>query len=237
MVAIGKAVAKVLNIKTPYFPLLFGGFEAGMMGYSIFISVYGANNVDKFAVTDLGQVIFVFFVLMALLMKMKDGVQSPRKIVKMFVTSPIIIAIFLGVVTSLLKMAFDFENNSFYLTLVNLLNMTGSLTVPLICIVIGYELKFNVNTIKLPLITILLRTVFLVIFALIINSLVFTRILNLDPIYRYALMTMFILPPPFVMPLFLKEDDHENRSYIVNTLSISTVFSLFVFILVTLFYK
>jgi hypothetical protein len=40
-----------------------------MLGYAIFIAVYGMEEIDKLALIDLGQVLFVFFVLMALLMK------------------------------------------------------------------------------------------------------------------------------------------------------------------------
>src|SRR5690606_1219245 len=48
------------GLRSPYASYLMAGFEAGMLGYAIFSSIYGADNVSYFAVVDLGQVLFVF---------------------------------------------------------------------------------------------------------------------------------------------------------------------------------
>lgn len=237
MVLIGKGVAGMLQVSSPYFALLFGGFETGMLGYAIFISVYGMEEVDKLAIIDLGQVLFVFFVLMALLIKLRDGAQRFGQLLRLFLTSPVIISIFLGIFVSLLKRVFDFSGTQWYLYIEDVASMLGNLTVPLICIVIGYELKLDFQTLRLSAQTILIRTVLLLGFALAINKILFVRILHLGPMYEYALLTMFVLPPPFVMSLFLKEEDQANQHYVVNTLSLSTLVSLVVFIVVMMVYR
>ena len=101
MVLLGKALAKPLGMKSPYFPLMMGGFEMGMLGYALFISVYGIEHLGKLALVDLGQVLFVFFVLMAFLIKERDGVHNKKVLLRQFLTSPVIIAIFLGIIVSL----------------------------------------------------------------------------------------------------------------------------------------
>jgi len=50
----------------------------GMPGYALFISVYGVEQIGKLALVDLGQVLIVFFVLMAFLIKERDGVRSTK---------------------------------------------------------------------------------------------------------------------------------------------------------------
>ena len=55
--------------------------------------------------------------------------------------------------------------------------------------------------------------------------------------YEYALLTMFILPPPFVIAVFMDKDDRENQQYVVNTLSLSTLVSLIVFVMVMMVYR
>ena len=237
MVLIGKALAKPLKIASPYFPLMLGGFETGMLGYAIFISVYGMQEVDKLAIVDLGQVIFVFFVLMALLIKLRDGAQNSRQLLTMFLTSPVIIAIFAGIFVSLVKRMVDFSDHQLYAYLMNLATMLGNLTVPLICLSIGYELKLNFQTLRLSIQTILVRKILLLSFAIFMNKVVFVNILHLPPIYEYAVLTMFLLPPPFVIALFLKQDDSENQQYVGNTLSLSTVLSIGVFLIVSIFYQ
>ena len=47
MVMFGKILAKILHISSPYFPMLLGGFETGMLGYAIFIAVYGIDEIGK----------------------------------------------------------------------------------------------------------------------------------------------------------------------------------------------
>jgi malate permease and related proteins len=62
------------------------------------------------------------------------------------------------------------------------------------------------------------------------------RVLQLDRGFQAAVMTMIILPPPFVIPLFIPEADRLNRTFVVNTLSLATVVTLFAFAIVTAVY-
>ncbi|WP_415875675.1 AEC family transporter [Clostridium sp.] len=80
MLFIGKLIGKAFNIQNPYFPLLFSTFEAGMMGYSMFTAVYGDNELGKFAIMDLGQTFFVFFIWMPLLMSK----SNKKKILRIY---------------------------------------------------------------------------------------------------------------------------------------------------------
>ena len=237
MVFIGRLTAMVIGAGSPYFSLLFGGFETGMLGYAIFPSVFGVDNVQKLALVDLGQVLFVFFVLMTLVTKLRDGVQSPVDIVKSFISSPVIIAIFLGVITSLTDSILGFTDNGIFQSFLQLLSLLGNMTAPLICIVIGYELNINFNSVLMPLKTILIRTSILLCIAFLINHFLFIKLLGLDIMYRYALITMFILPPPFVIPLFMKNEDSADKQYVLNSLSIGTVVSLVVFIVIIGLYR
>ena len=180
MILLGKVLSRPLQIQSPYFPLLFGGFETGMLGYAVFISVYGIENIDKIAIIDLGQVLFVFFVLMTLLIRLRDDAQDIRKLGKMFVSSPVIIAIFLGILVSLLKIGGDFTEYRFYQYIEELATVLGNMTVPAICLVIGYELQIDYKTLGLSLKTLVIRTLLLLGFAVTINKLVFVRILHLD---------------------------------------------------------
>jgi hypothetical protein len=42
-VGLGRVLSNLLKIPSPYFMILMGGFETGMLGYSIFISLYGTG--------------------------------------------------------------------------------------------------------------------------------------------------------------------------------------------------
>jgi predicted permease len=237
MYVIGKVIAKTFAIRTPYFPLIMGGVETGMIGYAIFISVYGIDNIDKIAICDLGIAFYLWFFLIPMLLRTRESTAKTKTILKMCITSPVFVAIFLGIIMSVVKNLVSLTDNRLYPSLYELVSMIGSMTVPLICITIGYGIKINMKSIRLPLLTTLLRVVLHTLFMILINKLFFIRILRLDRIYEYALITMLSLPPSFVPSLYIRESDVENKQYVLNTLSLHTVISIAVFIALTVFYK
>jgi len=50
-------------------------------------------------------------------------------------------------------------------------------------------------------------------------------------------MVMFLTPPPFVISIFMKQDDRENMDYVSNTLSLDTVVSVLMIIVMALLYR
>jgi predicted permease len=234
MLLAGLGIRKLLKIESEYFPLLMAGFEMGMLGYALFLSIYGSENLSTFALVDLGQVLFVFLVLMGLLIQKKTGLRKKSELLKSFVSSPVIIAIIAGLAVSFLKQVID--PNIFFNSINEFLNITGSLTVPLIALVIGYELSIKKDGILLSLQTIIIRKVLLAVLAIVVNLLIIRNVLELPKIYEYAVFTMFMLPPPFVISIYMNQEDRANLNYVVNTLSLSTVVSALAIILVSIFY-
>ena len=234
MILLGKGAARLLKIRSPYFSLMMGGFEMGMLGYALFLSLYGQENISRFALMDLGQVIFVFFVLMTLLLKEKEGTGHPLELIRGFFTSPVILAIFAGILVSLLKGAV--RPSALTASLNRFISLLGGLTVPLISLMIGYELTFQKKGIVLALKTVLVRKVLLFCIALGINVFFIRTYMGMGKIYEYALFTMFLLPPPFVISIYMKQEDRENLDYVNNTISLSTVISVLAVIGISMFY-
>ncbi|MDC7245369.1 MAG: permease [Sphaerochaetaceae bacterium] len=228
MVALGRFIAPLVKISSPYFSIMMGGFEMGMLGYALFLALYGSENLGKIALVDLGQVLFVFFVLMALLIKERDGVQNPKVLVKQFVSSPVIIAILSGLILSFF--ADRVEVTPLLQSLSSFIDMVGSLTVPLIAISIGYTIHIDTGNLALSVKTIVVRKILALIFVLILNSLIVESLLGLDRMYSYAMMVMFLTPPPFVISIFMKQSDKKNMDYVANTLSLETVISIIMII-------
>ncbi len=234
MLFAGYGIKKLLGIPSGYFPLLMTGFEMGMLGYGLFLSIYGTEHLSVFALVDLGQVLFVFFVLMALLLQKNEGRQGKLFLLRSFITSPVIIAIFSGLIASFLKQRIN--SNALFDSLDEFISLLGSLTVPLIALVIGYELSLRKDGLLRSLQTILIRKVLLALLAVAVNMLVIRNTLGLPRIFEYAVFTMFMLPPPFVISIYMKQDDRDNLDYVVNTLSLSTVISILAVILVSVVY-
>ncbi|NLP00495.1 MAG: permease [Clostridiaceae bacterium] len=233
MLLLGTVLKKQLKHSNKYYPAIFSGFETGMMGYSLYAVVYGTANVYKLALIDLGQVVFVFFVLVSYLQKLNGRSANAKELTLSFIKSPVILSIILGITVSFTG---DFSSisspvvNSIFETL----RLLSEMTMPIICIAIGYELKINLKGIGGPLLATVIRMVLLLGMAYAINELVIDRLLNLDDTFKIALYTMFLLPPPFVIPIYMNEKEEKNKQFILNTLSISIILSLLAFIVLIL---
>lgn len=240
MLLVGKGVAVRSGVKDPHFPLLFTGFEVGMLGISLFGTIYGLQNIKYIGVIDIGQELYVWFVLLGLLLSLQKRQEnrSLKELLKSFITSPIIIAILLGILLNSVGIKSALSNNFLFAAIINSIELVASITIPLILIVIGYEINFKGGSLSLPLRIIMIRLVILLPLALLAGKYIFTDLLNLSVMYSVALTSVMILPPPFIIPLFFSEEDEESgeKTYVYNTLSLSTVVSIAIFIIMTLIY-
>lgn len=233
---IGRLIGPLLGLRSRYFPPLMTGFEAGMMGYAIYAAVYGAENIFRFAVVDLGQVLFVFFVLVPYISQVATGRMSLRETVIGFFKTPVIIAIFLGIIFNQLGLMTPLRGWPPTEAVLRTLEIIGAMTTPLIAIVIGYELQLHPGALGRPVRAVALRLLLWIPAGLLLIALVVDRVLGGDPLFRAAVMTMFVLPPPFVAPLFMGKASEAERTFVVNSLSLATLATLVLFTVVTLVY-
>lgn len=232
----GRLLHGAAGTRSAYLPPLLTGFEAGMMGYAIFTAVYGAENVFNFAVVDLGQVIFVFFVLVPIVQRLGSGAAPFSQTVRGFLTTPVILSIAGGIVFNRLEImpaltAFPLTNALF-----DALQLLAAVTTPLIGIVIGYEVNLQRGGLRAPMRTTAVRLVIWFVAGLLLNALVVDRLFSGDRTLQAAVMTMFVLPPPFVIPLFMRNASVEDQRYVVSTLSLSTLATLAAFTVVSVLF-
>jgi malate permease and related proteins len=233
---VGRVIRPVVRIESPYFPMLMTGFEAGMMGYAIYVTVYGADNLYKFGIVDLGQVIFVFFVLVGALERQSSVAKPLKETLLAFLKTPVIIGILLGIAANPIGLLALLGSSPIAGGVLHAVELVAGLTTPLIALIIGYEMQLHKDQLWEPLKTIGLRLLFWLPIGLAISVVLIDRVLGLDRGFQAAVMTMIILPPPFVIPLFIPEADRVNRTYVVNALSLATVVTLFAFAGVTILY-
>lgn len=233
---VGRALRPLVRLRSPYFPVLMTGFEAGMMGYAIYGAVYGADNLYKFGLIDLGQVVFVFFVLVGVLERQASAARSWGDTVRSFLTTPVIDGILLGIAAGQLGVMTALLDVPLADGVLRTIELLAGLTTPLIALIIGCEMRLEPGQIREPLKAIGLRLIYWLPIGLLINAVVIDRLLQLDRAFQAAVLTMIVLPPPFVIPLFIKADDPANRTFVVNTLSLATLVTLFAFAIVTISY-
>ena len=227
---IGRALQPRFGAGHEYFPFLMTGFESGMLGISLFGSAYGLSQVGYFAVVDLGHELFIWFFFLALLLARRDGIQSPARLFGAFIRSPVIIAILAGIVASLAGVRDVLYDGPIVGGVMNTLLFLAALTVPLILLIVGYGIQLDRRGIREAATPVVIRLVILLPLALVLPVLLFDPLLDGNPYSQAALFTLLILPPPFIIPLYMKPNLQDERRYVNNALSVYTVVSIVLFV-------
>ena len=230
---LGPYLRRGARVRSEAMPSLMAGFEAGMIGYALFAAIFGQAELYRFAIVDLGQVLFVFFILAPVVMRWASGTTPPlRDSVAQFARTPVIIAIVAGVAGSLLGLGDTIAANPIGDSVLVTFGMLAAVTTPAIAIVIGYSTRFSAGSLGDPARTLAVRLPIWIGLALLFNWLVIEGLLGLDRLFGAAVMLMAILPPPFVVPLYMARargrdlNDDPDHDYLANTLSLATIVTL-----------
>ena len=220
--ALGKVAGKALKMQSRFVPFLTTGFEAGMLGYALFTMLYGSARTAEFARIDLGQVLFVF-TLYKILLGM-DGREKADvgKLVKEMALSPIILAIAAGVLLGATGLYEALVPSGLSAVFDACTDFVAAPTSAIILLAIGYDLVLS----DIPWLSVskVVAVRFVIMMAL---RFAFVAALNLmwpDAGLAAAVNVMFILPPPFVLPVFA--DDADQRVYVSSALSVSTLVAI-----------
>jgi predicted permease len=227
----GLLVKRLGHVQHGYFPFLMTGFEYGMLGVSLFGSAYGVEKIGYIAVVDLGHEFFIWFVFLGLLLMRRDGLQNPGQLAQSFLRSPVTVAIVAG----LLLNALGAQTALFQWPVTGALMATfqflGNLAIPLILLIVGYNLQLDWQGIREALPVVVLRLAILLPLALVLNVFFIRGLLHLEPLFEAALFTLLILPPPFIVPLYVQPELVEEKRYINNVLILHTVVSISIYVI------
>jgi malate permease and related proteins len=214
-------------------PNLLAGFEAGMLGIPLFAGVFGAAELYRFAIVEIGQELFVFFILVTVVVMRASGQRPPlAETVGTFFRHPVILAILAGIGGSLIGLADALDSHPLGEALLSTVSLLAALTTPLIAIVLGYSTSLRLDGLRDPARTLAVRLPIWIGLAVLFNVVVIDGLLGLDRLFQAAVMTMAILPPPFVVPLYMAralghDPEHDpEHAYTVNTLSLATLVTL-----------
>ncbi|MEG2859973.1 MAG: AEC family transporter [Clostridia bacterium] len=221
--ALGRVGGKLLKLPSRFVPFLTTGFEAGMLGYALFALLYGQAAVERFALIDLGQVLFVFTLYTVLLGRMEGKAADAGAIVRSLVTSPTILAIAAGVALGASGLMRDMRAFGGDALCQSIANFISAPTAGVILMTIGYDLVPREIRWKEALSTVALRLLVMGVLLLALLPVV-GRVFPNDPMTKNALILMFLLPPPYVLPIMA--DDEDERAYVSSVLSILTLVAI-----------
>lgn len=222
----GKLLKEVLHMESKFIPFLTTGFEAGMLGYSLFPLLYGSENIGQFASIDLGQVLFVFTLYKILISMNGQEKTSGKQLIADMLHSPTFIAIVVGVLLGATGIYGALESIGVSTVLNACTDFISAPTGAIILLTIGYDLVFK--DIPWAAVAKVVTSRLVIMLVLRIGAGFVVRAIGMGDSLDQALNVMFILPPPFVLPVFANEE--KQRAYISSTLSVMTVVTIVGFV-------
>ena len=202
-------------------------FEAGMLGYALFVLLFPEESVSQFALPDIGQTLFVFTLYKVLL----SGKRDVKVILKDMATTPILWAVLAGVLIGATGLYGLLEQWGVSGVLNACTDFLSAPTGMIILLTVGYDLVIKEIPWKKTAGFIAMRLVIAAIcFAV---SVLLNRTLLGGMLFEGAMLLMVILPPPYVIPVFA--DEPAERVSVSSALSAMTLVTIVLFALLSIF--
>lgn len=222
---LGKLLARILRLPGRVTPFLATGFEAGMLGYALYALLFPHESTARFAILDLGQTLFVFTLFKALL----SGGRESGRLWKDIVNTPILWGTFAGLLVGATGLYGWMTQNGAAAVVDSITDFVSAPTGMMILLAVGYDLDFGQIRWRDTARFVVLRLASMaVLFALLV---LINRTLLSGMIFEGAALLLFILPPPFVIPIFA--DEPNQRAQVSSALSALTVMTLLLFAVMT----
>lgn len=218
---LGFLLCKRLKIGGRLSPYIAAGFEAGMLGYALFAILFPEEKVSAFAMVDLGQVLFVFTVYKMML----AGKSNAGDALKEALSAPTVWAIVLGLLFGATGLYDALKPSGVSSVLDALTGFVSAPTSVLILLAIGYDL--DPSGIQWQKIGKLMLLRLGVSAALLCVVTAVDHLLLGKMMHSGALLLMFVLPPPYVLPVFADVED--ERADVSSALSALTFVSIILF--------
>ena len=115
----------------------------------------------------------------------------------------------------------------------SVISMIAAPTSAIVLLVVGYELNMKRELMKKVLITVVTRLGIMAVLLVAVSAIV-TGIFGYDKEIEVALMVLYSLPAPFIIPMFA--DLGDDSEYVSTTLSVNTVVTIILFVFISAFY-
>ena len=219
--ALGGLVIRLSGSRSRLAPFLASGFEAGMLGYALFIMLFPQVSTSRFAILDLGQTLFVFTVYKLLL----SGKRDWRAMMQDMLRSPVLWAIFAGVLTGASGLYAQLHQWGIGTVVDSTSAFFAAPTGTIILFTVGYDLVLREISWKTTAGLVAMR--FGILAVLLGLVILLNRTVLGGAIFEGAALLLFILPPPYVLPVF--SDEPGERVQISSALSALTLMTLILF--------
>lgn len=198
------------SLFTPWF---LSGFEFGMIGVGLFPALFGYENLPLIALIGLGHEFFAWFIAIPYVQLQGSDRLSPTQTLGKFFRSPVILGILGGLAVNISGFYSFLQTEFWGRAVLDTMTALSNICVPLILIVVGYSLvveRENAGKIAWHIAAKLLPVLAISTLAL---SLVHALAGPVDPLFNLAFYAYFILPPSYLVPVFIRDNEAERHFF------------------------
>lgn len=198
------------SIFTPWF---LSGFEFGMVGIGLFAALFGSENLPLIMLIGLGHEFFAWFVAIPYVQFKDSGRIHLMETLGKFIRTPIILGIFGGLLANISGLYHLLETLFWGRAVFSAMTTLSNAGVPLVLMVVGYSLVIEKDNIKKIALYIIARLISVLVIGTVILILVRLLIGSMDPLFNVAYFAFLILPPSYLVPIYVKNDEAERHFF------------------------
>lgn len=228
--AAGFALRKLAAPHGKFFPFLLASAEGGMLGYALYGVLMGEQS--GFAAVDLGQTVFAYTAFLGFLSLTDGRKPTAAGLLKNMLTNKCCIGMALGILLGALGVGQWVLSGPAAGMVTGVISMITAPTSALVLLVVGYELDLDKSLLRPVAVTVVCRLAVMALLLVAVSFVLF-RLVPYDKGLQIALMILYALPAPFIIPLFA--DVGEEGKYISTSLSVHTLCTILLFVAIAAF--
>ncbi len=206
-------------------PFLITCTEAGMLGFALFSLLFGIEKLHFVAQAALGCDIFVFTIYSAIL-RSRSGKGGARVVLSSMVSSPIFIAIVLGIISGASGAFVMLMQQGIGEIFGGILDLFASPITFVMLFVVGFSIDLSANNLKKALIISGIRIVVMGTLCVLV-LLVLNQLIAIEGHLMWAIILLFSLPGPYILPVLV--DNENDQSFASTALSVHMLVSIGIF--------
>lgn len=205
---------------------LLSGSEGGMLGYPLYIMLYGPAALSTLMPLDLGNILFAFtfFIVLIQVRGSEQGEHTTDKrtaIIKA-IRSPLVIIVFAGLLLNITGLGQAFVGSPAGQVYTGIESLVTAPITALILLSVGFDLQFDPKVFQELIRIDLLRMVIMAAIAALLLTV--GRVLIDSQELVVAVLLYFSLPPQFITPIFIqKAKEREFAATMISSYSLVTI--------------
>lgn len=229
---LGMIIRKRFPSMGAFLPFIVSTFEGGMLGYPLYMVLFGEGQISNMAMLDIANTIFTFTIYLAFLTAQVNGSFAIKDMASNVLHSKVFWGVFLGIILGITGVFGAFLDTTIGQTYDACQQMLTSAISAIILIVVGYGLSFRKDVLAQCVKSILARII-------LSAALLCLTMFLLKPVMNgsekiAALILYTFLPPTFVVPTYAKTE--KESQLLSTTISLYCVFTIIVFVALTVIF-